>query len=170
LSEKFLHLTLTGSQGDVMKETMNVALTVAWNLTSKEIQKKLMDQYNNIKTNNIYGLHLHTPDCSTPKDGPSATADITVTIYSLFNQIKIKNTFGITGELNFSGRITEIGGLEYKFLGSIKCGIKEFIYPKANQSEYEKFMEKYKNNKIIEGIVFHPVSTIKEVLDLILEK
>lgn len=168
-SEKFLHLTLTGSQGEVMKETMNVALTVAWNLTSKDLQNKLMIQYNNIKTNNIFGIHLHTPDCSTPKDGPSATAAITVTIFSLFNQIKIKNNFGITGELNFSGRITEIGGLEYKFLGSIKCGIKKFIYPKANQSDYEKFMEKYKNNKLIEGIIFYPVSTIKEVFDLILE-
>ena len=80
-----------------------------------------------------------------------------------------KNNFGITGELNFSGRITEIGGLEYKFLGSIKCGIKKFIYPKANQSDYEKFMEKYKNNKLIKGIIFYPVSTIKEVFDLILE-
>ena len=168
-SDKFLHLTLTGSQGDVMKETMNVALTVAWNLTDKTIQKNLVEKYNDVRNNNIYGIHLHTPDCSTPKDGPSATAAITVTIYSLFNNIKIKNNVGITGELNFSGKITEIGGLEYKFLGSIKCGIKEFIYPIENQKDYEKFLIKYKNNKIIENIIFHPVSTIQEVFELILE-
>ena len=169
-SNKFLHLTLTGSQGDVMKETMNVALTVAWNLTNLEIQHKLVNIYNDIKNNSIYGVHLHTPDCSTPKDGPSATAAITVTIYSLFNNIKIKNDIGITGELNFSGRITEIGGLEYKFLGSIKCGIKEFIYPMENQKDFEKFITKYKNNKIIENIKFHPVNTIQEVFELILVK
>ena len=169
-SDKFLHLTLTGSQGDVMKETMNVALTVAWNLTDKTIQKNLVEKYNDVRNNNIYGIHLHTPDCSTPKDGPSATAAITVTIYSLFNNIKIKNNVGITGELNFSGKITEIGGLEYKFLGSIKCGIKEFIYPMENQKDCEKFLIKYKNNKIIENIIFHPVSTIQEVFELILEK
>ena len=168
-SDKFLHLTLTGSQGDVMKETMNVALTVAWNLTDKTIQKNLVEKYNDVRNNNIYGIHLHTPDCSTPKDGPSATAAITVTIYSLFNNIKIKNNVGITGELNFSGKITEIGGLEYKFLGSIKCGIKEFIYPMENQKDCEKFLTKYKNNKIIENIIFHPVSTIQEVFELILE-
>jgi ATP-dependent Lon protease len=169
-SENFLHLTLTGSQGIVMKETMNVALTVAWNLTSLDSQHLLMEKYNDIKNNKIYGIHLHTPDCSTPKDGPSATAAITVTIYSLFNNIKIKNDIGITGELNFSGRVTEIGGLEYKFLGGIKCGIKAFIYPMENQKDYEKFLIKYKNNKIIDNILFYPVNTIQEVFELILVK
>jgi ATP-dependent Lon protease len=118
----------------------------------------------------IYGLHLHTPDCSTPKDGPSATAAITVTIYSILNSIKIKNDFGITGELNFSGTLTKIGGLENKFLGSIKAGVKEFIYPKENENDFEKFMEKNKNNKIIENIKFHSVNHIQEVFDLILVK
>ena len=169
-SNKFLDLTLTGSQGDVMKESMNVALTVAWNLTCKEIQNRLLDLYNDVKNNKIYGLHLHTPDCSTPKDGPSATAAITVAIYSLFNNIKIKNDFGITGELNFSGKLTEIGGLEAKFLGSIKCGVKEFIYPFDNERDFDKFMKKYRDNKIIEGIKFHCVKRIEEVFELILEK
>jgi ATP-dependent Lon protease len=169
-SNKFLELTLTGSQGIIMKESMNVALTVAWNLCNLEIQYSLIEKYNDLKNNKIYGLHLHTPDCSTPKDGPSATAAITVTIYSIFNNIKIKNYFGITGELNFSGELTEIGGLTSKFLGGIKCGIKEFIYPLENKRDYEKFMKKYKDNKIIEGIKFHAVSSIQEVFELILEK
>jgi len=169
-SDKFLHLTLTGSQGDVMKETMNVALTMAWNMTSKEMKNKITMSYNDIKNNKIYGIHIHTPDCSTPKDGPSATAAITVAIYSLLNDIKIKNTFGITGELNFSGEITEIGGLEPKIIGSIKCGIKEFIYPSENQKDFEKFYSKYKNNALIKDIKFHLVHKIQEVLSIILEK
>jgi ATP-dependent Lon protease len=168
-SNKFLDLTLTGSQGDVMKESMNVALTVAWNLTGAKTQELLNKKYNDSKNNKVYGLHLHTPDCSTPKDGPSATAAITVTIYSIFNNVKIKNYFGITGELNFSGKVTEIGGLSSKFLGGIKAGIKEFIYPSDNQKDFEKFMDKNKNNKIIEGIKFHSVNTIQDVLALILE-
>lgn len=167
-SDKFLHLTLTGSQGDVMKETMNVALTMAWNLSSEEIKNKIMMKHNDIKNNKIYGIHIHTPDCSTPKDGPSATAAITVAIYSLLNNIKIKNTFGITGELNFSGDITEIGGLEPKIIGSIKCGIKEFIYPDENQNDYEKFFSKYKNNDLIKDIKFHSVNKIQDVLNIIL--
>jgi len=169
-SNKFLDLTLTGSQGDIMKESMSVALTVAWNLTCVNVQNELIKQYNDIKNNKIYGLHLHTPDCSTPKDGPSATAAITVVIYSLLNNIKIKNYFGITGELNFSGKLTEIGGLESKFLGSIKCGVKEFIYPSDNQRDFEKFMKKYSDNNIIKGIKFHSVKRIEEVFELILEK
>lgn len=167
-SDKFLHLTLTGSQGDVMKETMNVALTMAWNLSSEEIKNKIILKYNDNKNNIIYGIHIHTPDCSTPKDGPSATAAITVAIYSLLNNIKIKNTFGITGELNFSGDITEIGGLEPKIIGSIKCGIKEFIYPVENQKDYEKFFSKYKNNDLMKDIKFYSVNKIKDVLNIIL--
>ena len=167
-SDKFLHLTLTGSQGEVMKETMNVALTMAWNLSSEEIKNKIIMKYNDNKNNKIYGIHIHTPDCSTPKDGPSATAAITVAIYSLLNNIKIKNTFGITGELNFSGDITEIGGLEPKIIGSIKCGIKEFIFPDENQKDYEKFFSKYKNNDLIKDIKFHSVNKIKDVLNIIL--
>ena len=169
-SDKFLHLTLTGSQGDVMKETMNVALTMAWNLSSEENKNKVTKMYNDVKNNNIQGIHIHTPDCSTPKDGPSATAAITVAIYSLLNNVKIKNTFGITGELNFSGDITEIGGLEPKIIGSIKCGIKEFIYPSENQKDFEKFFSKYKNNDLIKDIQFHSVNKIEEVLNIILIK
>jgi ATP-dependent Lon protease len=169
-SKSFLSLTLTGSQGEVMKESMNVALTEAWSLTLPMTQNKIIEKYNNSKLNNICGIHIHTPDCSTPKDGSSATAAITVAIYSLFNNIKIKKEFGITGELNFSGEITEIGGLEFKFLGGIKCGIKEFIFPYENKKDFDNFMSKYKDNQIINDIKFHSVKTIHEVLKLILVK
>jgi ATP-dependent Lon protease len=169
-SNKFLELTLTGSMGDVMKESISVSLTNAWNLTNCERQKYLFEKYNDVKNNIVYGIHIHCPDISTKKDGPSATTAFTVLIYSLLNDIKIKNNFGITGETHFGLMLTEIGGLQEKIIYSIKSGITEFIFPKENEKDFEKIMKKYKDNKILDGIKFHPVEYIDEVLDLILEK
>ena len=169
-SNKFLELTLTGSMGDVMKESISVSLTNAWNLTKPERQKYLIEKYNDKKNNNVFGIHINCPNISTKKDGPSATTAFTILIYSLFNNIKIKNTFGITGETDFSYCLTEIGGLQEKIIHSIKAGITEFIYPKENQYDFDKIMEKYKDNDIVKGIKFHSVEYIEQVLDLILEK
>ena len=116
------------------------------------------------------GIHIHCPDISTKKDGPSATTAFTVLIYSLFNDIKIKNNFGITGETHFGYYLTEIGGLREKIIHSIKSGITEFIFPKENDKDFDKIMEKYKDNEIIKGIKFHSINHINEVFDLILEK
>ena len=169
-SNKFLDLVLTGSMGEVMKESISVSLTNAWNLTRVERQKYLIEKYNDPKNNNVCGIHIHCPDISTKKDGPSATTAFTVLIYSLFNDIKIKNHFGITGETHFGYKLTEIGGLREKIIHSIKAGITEFIFPKENDKDFDKIMEKYKDNEIIKGIKFHSVSHISEVFDLILEK
>lgn len=165
-SNSFLELKLTGSQGDVMRESMNVALTMAWDLTS-EINKQSHIEKNKSSS---YGVHIHCPDCSTQKNGPSALAAVTVVIYSLLNNIKIKNNFAVTGEMNMEGHIMEIGGLELKILGGIKSGIKEFIFPIDNRADYETFIEKYKNNNLIKDIKFHSVTTIEEIFILILEK
>jgi ATP-dependent Lon protease len=169
-SNKFLDLILTGSMGDIMKESISVSLTNAWNLTSCERQKYLIERFNDVKNNNVCGIHIHCPDISTKKDGPSATTAFTVLIYSLLNDIKIKNYFGITGETHFGLFLTEIGGLQEKLIYSIKSGIKEFIFPKENENDFNKIMEKYKDDKIIDGIKFHSIERVEDVLDLILEK
>lgn len=169
-SNKFLDLTLTGSLGDVMKESIQVSLTTAWNLTSDLVQKELIAKYNNPSKNEVYGLHIHCPSISTKKDGPSATTAFTVILYSLFNNIKIKHNFGITGETSFDQRLTEIGGLREKIIHSIPSGITEFIYPKENEYDFNKIMEIYKDNEIINGIKFHCIESVSEVLELILEK
>ena len=169
-SNKFLGLTLTGSLGDVMKESIDVSLTVAWNLTPFHIQQELIKKYNNQKDNSVYGLHIHCPTISIKKDGPSATGAFSIILYSLFNQLKIKNYFGITGESSFDCKLTEIGGLQEKIIHSIPSGIKEFIYPEENQFDFDKIMEKYKDKDIIQNIKFHPVRTIQEALELIIDK
>ena len=163
-SDKFLALHLTGMQGDVMKESMNVALTLAWNLTPEDMKDMLLTQ--NVRPN---GVHIHCPEGSVSKDGPSAGTAITTTLYSLFNDKKIKYDIAITGEITLDGKVTEIGGLDLKFLGGIKAGVKEFIYPKENKKDYVSFMEKYKDTELIDGINFHSVEKIDEVFELVFE-
>lgn len=169
-ASRFLELTLTGSMGDVMKESIQVSLTNAWNLTSPERQKYLIEKYNDPKNNNVQGIHIHCPDISTPKDGPSATTAFSILLTSLFSDIKIKNYVGLTGETHFGYLMTEIGGLQEKIIHSIKSGITEFIFPKENQQDFDKIMKKYKDNDIIKGIKFHAVSHVTEAMDIILEK
>ena len=164
-SEKFLYLHLTGMQGDVMKESMNVALTLAWNLTSTERRDEILSEQNY----SVNGIHIHCPEGATPKDGPSAGTAITTTIYSLLNNKKIKYNIAITGEITLDGKVTEIVGLDLKFLGGIKAGVKEFLYPKENQKDYDSFIEKYKDDELTKGIKFHSVETIEDVFGFVFE-
>jgi ATP-dependent Lon protease len=165
-SEKFLMLHLTGMQGDVMKESMNVALTLAWNLTSAERKDEIWDE----QKYSLNGVHIHCPEGATPKDGPSAGTAITTAVYSILNNKKIKYNIAITGEICLNGNVTEIGGLDLKILGAIKAGVKEILFPVENMKDYNTFIEKYKDSPLLEGIQFHPVNTIRQVFDLVFEE
>jgi ATP-dependent Lon protease len=165
-SDKFLDLKLTGLQQDVMRESMHVALTVAWNLTNVDKQTELRLMYDVI--NNKCGINIHTGDGSVQKDGPSGGCAITCVIYSLLNNISIKPEFGITGEIQMSGEVTAIGGLTSKILGSIKANVKSFIFPKENEKDFNEFYEKYKDADILKGISFYPIKHVQEAMDLIL--
>ena len=163
-AQNFMDLKLTGLQGDVMKESMNVAKTLAWKLTNRANKTKFIEL---TKKTKMQGIHIHCPEGATPKDGPSAGTAITVAFYSMLNHRKIKNTIAITGEITLQGKVTAIGGLTLKILGGIRAGVKEFIFPKQNEKAFNKFMEKYGEKDIVKNIIFHPVSTINEVLDLV---
>ena len=165
-SEKFLHLHLTGMQGDVMKESMNVALTLAWELTKSERKDDIWDEQKHC----LNGVHVHCPEGATPKDGPSAGTAITTAIYSLLNKKKIKYNIAITGEICLNGNVTEIGGLDLKILGAIKAGVKEILFPNENMKDYNNFMDKYKETDLIKDIKFYPVNTIQEVFELVFEE
>jgi ATP-dependent Lon protease len=167
-SNKFLELKLTGLQQDVMRESMNVALTVAWNLTNYNKQQEIREKYG--QDNNCYSLNIHTGDNAVSKDGPSAGCAITCALFSLLNNIPIKPEFGITGEIQMSGHVTAIGGLSSKILGSIKAGVKNFIYPKENYKDFDKFFDKYKNDPILTNIKFYQVDHVNEALELLLDK
>ena len=163
-SNTLMELKLTGLQGDVMKESMNVAKTLAWNLTSKERQVENIKNYEVTKSQ---GIHVHCPDGSVPKDGPSAGTAITLAIHSLLNGHPVKNNVAITGEITLFGNVAKIGGLELKLLGGIKGGAKEFIIPKSNQSDYDNFIEKYQKTMDLTPYKVYLVETIQEVFKLI---
>ena len=162
----FLDLKLTGQQGGVMKESMEVAKSLAWKLTTKERQEILVKEFEKIKTK---GIHIHCPEGATPKDGPSAGTAITTCIYSLLNDVKIKNDIAITGEINMQGRVTAIGGLDLKILGGIKAGVKTFLFPKENETDFKKFIGKYGDKEFVKDIIFHAIETIDEALLFSLE-
>ena len=164
-SNNFLDFKLTGLQGDVMKESMNVAKTLAWKLTSKAKKTKLVKEFEKTK---LQGIHIHCPEGAVPKDGPSAGTAITTAIYSLLNNKIIKKDVAITGEINLQGCVTAIGGLELKILGGMKAGVKTFIFPEENLKDHKKFMEKYQPKNIIPSDVkFISVNNIQQVLKIV---
>ena len=127
----FMSLELTGHQGNVMKESMSVAKTVAWNLLTKLTKNELHEES---KTNS-FGLHLHCPDGGTPKDGPSAGAAITISIVSCLLKIPVNNLVSMTGEIDLNGQVCQIGGLETKIRGAKKAGVKKVLVPKSNEHD-----------------------------------
>ena len=167
LCDTLFNLNLTGLQGNVMKESMQIAKTLAWNLTSNENKKITLDS---IKKTLMKGIHIHCGDGATNKDGPSAGAAITTVIYSLINNIKIKNDFAITGEINIQGDIKAIGSLDNKIRGGIKANITNFIIPFENSRDYELFYNNLSDKSILENITIHKVKTIKDVFSLIFVK
>lgn len=150
-------IKLTGKQGKVMKESVEIAWTLASNLVKPQYIKMFM---NTAKS----GLHVHTPDGATDKDGPSAGSAFILAFISLILGKKVKNEIGITGELDEGGKITAIGGLEYKLPGAKKAGIKLVFVPKENEKDIEKIKL---NNKTLfdDKFKYKIIDDIKDVLD-----
>jgi ATP-dependent Lon protease len=161
LNANMLDMRLTGMQGDVMKESMSVARSLAWKLTSDKTKKALLKKFKDTKTQ---GIHIHCPEGAVPKDGPSAGTAITTCIYSLLNNIPIKNDLAITGEMNLQGNVTAIGGLDLKILGGITAGVKTFLFPKENQRDFDDFYKEWGDKDLVKGIEFYPIQTIEEAL------
>lgn len=161
IGDKPLEMKLTGSQGDVMKESMSVAKTLSFNLMTESEKEKLMKT---LDTSSAKGIHIHCPEGAVPKDGPSAGTAITVTLYSLLTNKRIDHKLAITGEMNLQGKVTAIGGLDLKILGGIEAGVTTFLFPTENQEDFNKFMEKYGKNPIVNNINFHAIENIDEAI------
>ena len=166
-STNFLDFKLTGLQGDVMKESMNVAKTLAWKLTPLKRQKELLKEFEKVKS---YGMHIHCPEGATPKDGPSAGTAITTVLYSRLNNIKIPNHIAITGEIDLRGKVTAIGGLNLKILGGIRAGVTTFLFPEENIKDFELFKEEHNDKTIFETYKYIPVNNIDTVLKIVFEE
>ena len=134
--KKFGLEKLTGNQGDVMKESMNCALTLAWNIIPGEKRIEIKDGTEN------YGLHIHCPESATPKDGPSAGLAITTAIISRIMNIPIKNNVAMTGEVDLMGRACEIGGLYSKLQGAFHSGVETVLIPRDNEKDLDIIFKK----------------------------
>ena len=129
-------LVLTGTQGDVMQESMKCAKNTAYNLLYK---------YNDEEEKQTSGLHIHVPSTSTPKDGPSAGGAIALAIYSYLSQKPLNQNISMTGEIDMLGNILPIGGVEAKLNGAKKAGIEIAIIPESNMEQLERLRNKGKS-------------------------
>ncbi len=127
-SKKIAIQKTTGLAGEMMKESFDVCMSVAYNLIPDGIKKELEKREDN-------GIHIHFNDSSVNKDGPSGGQAITLSIVSLLTNTKIRNNVAITGEINLLGFAMKIGGLPSKINGSIRAGINTFIVPKENKED-----------------------------------
>jgi endopeptidase La len=156
---------LTGKQGEVMKESVLTSLTTAidW-LKHSEYKDKLEELMNSHVKN---GFHVHTPDGATPKDGPSAGCAFTCAFISRILNKPIKNNIAMTGEIELTGKISKIGGLEFKLQGAKKAGVILVYVPIENKKDIEEIKKKYINlidNNFNVKYVNHINEIINEIL------
>ena len=148
-------LTLTGSLGDVMKESAQTALSYLRS-QSKALKIELKDPE---KTD----IHVHVPAGATPKDGPSAGSTIAVALASLFSQRRVRSDLAMTGEISLRGRILPVGGIKEKVLAAARSGLKEVILPEQNKNDWEEVPEEVRAKMKV-----HFVKQISELIKLAL--
>jgi ATP-dependent Lon protease len=148
-------LILTGQLGDVMKESARAAFTYATN--NAAVLGIPKDRLGAIEA------HIHVPAGAIPKDGPSAGIAIATALVSEMSDRPVRGDVAMTGEITLRGRVLPIGGLKEKVLGAHRAGIKHIIIPKANEGDIEDVPE-----DVRKVLSFHPVETLREVLDIAL--
>lgn len=161
-----LELELTGQQGDVMRESMRCAKTVAWNIIPIKCKQRLNKEWKDFGNT---GIHIHCPDGATPKDGPSAGAAITVAIISMLLKEPVDNKLAMTGEINLKGEVTEIGGLSEKLNGAKKAGVIHVLIPQQNKPDLDKIIEG-DSNPLDKNFKVSCVNNIWEVLNFCFKK
>ena len=132
------NLILTGSLGEVMKESCKIAISYV-----KTILKEIGVEENQLEENDI---HIHAPEGAVPKDGPSAGIALTSAIISMLKKQAVSNTISMTGEITLTGRVLPIGGLKEKSIGAHRAGIKKVFIPKENEKDLTEVPEEIKNN------------------------
>lgn len=150
-------LELTGSLGDVMKESAKTAYSYIRSIASEYSIET--DFY---KTRD---LHIHFPEGAVPKDGPSAGIGITTAIVSALSGLSVKSGVAMTGEVTLTGRVLAIGGLKEKSMAAYKSGIKTVIIPEENSADIKTF-----DRAVTDALNFIPVSNVNEVLRLALNE
>jgi ATP-dependent Lon protease len=149
-------LVLTGQLGDVMKESVRIALSyVRGHADELGIDTSAFGDRE---------FHVHVPAGAIPKDGPSAGITMTTALASLLSGRPIKHTVGMTGEVTLQGRVLPIGGVKQKVLAAHAAGLTDVILPERNRGDLDDVPQ-----DVREAMTFHPVMSIDEVLDIALE-
>ncbi|MCX6353211.1 MAG: endopeptidase La, partial [Bacteroidetes bacterium] len=150
-------LTLTGKLGEVMKESAITALSYLKSQYKEfDIHPHAFDKWD---------LHIHVPEGAVPKEGPSAGITMLTALASAFTQRKVKPGIAMTGEITLRGIVLPVGGIQEKILAAKRYGITEIILSELNRKDVKEVKPKY-----IEGLTFHYVKTMKEVIDIALLK
>jgi len=150
-------LTLTGQLGDVMKESVQAALSF---IRSKASEFRLQEDF---YTNQ--DIHVHVPAGAIPKDGPSAGITMATALVSVLTKIPVRRDVAMTGEITLRGRVLPIGGLKEKMLAAIRAGIDTIVIPEQNKKDLDEIPK-----HILKKIRIVTAVTIDDVLKLALEK
>lgn len=146
-------LELTGSLGDVMKESAHAAVSHIRS-NAQHYAVKDPDFYKN------KDIHIHVPEGAVPKDGPSAGVTITTALISILSDRTVRNDVAMTGEITLRGRVLPIGGLREKTMAAYKAGIKTVIIPEGNMPDLYECEQVVKDN-----IKFVPAKTVDDVIN-----
>lgn len=156
---------ITGLPGDTMRESVSVAINLAWSaLSNAERQKIEKDQ----EACGQKAIHVHFPDGATPKDGPSAGIATYLSVTSLLTKRPARVDWAVTGEVSLQGRAMEIGGIDMKITGGYESGCRHFVLPQRNKREVDRFRQHYKDWQALEEISIHLVDTAAEAAELVL--
>jgi ATP-dependent Lon protease len=149
------NMTLTGHLGDVMKESIQAAMTVVRSRAEHlGIESGFYQKFD---------AHVHVPEGATPKDGPSAGIAMCTALVSSLSRIPVRSDVAMTGEITLRGNVLPIGGLKEKLLAAHRGGIKTVVIPEENEKDLVDIPK-----VILKKLEIHPVSTIDEVLNLAL--
>ena len=149
---KSAKLTITGNLGDVMKESAILALEYVHSHAAQlGIEESLFENWN---------VHIHVPEGAIPKDGPSAGITMVTSLVSTFTRRKVKSNLAMTGEITLRGKVLPVGGIKEKILAAKRAGIREIVLCEENRKDVEEINAAY-----VEGLTFHYVDDIMQVID-----
>ena len=149
---KSAKLTITGNLGDVMKESAILALEYVHSHAAQlGIEESLFENWN---------VHIHVPEGAIPKDGPSAGITMVTSLVSTFTRRKVKSNLAMTGEITLRGKVLPVGGIKEKILAAKRAGIREIVLCEENRKDVEEINQTY-----VEGLTFHYVADIMQVID-----